>query len=82
VRIDLDPTTSVKKRFEELDFVGLVKRWWVSVKSKWTRNEDAVQRFADLRNSLDVLGAVEGLNSKGWFTTVMTNSSRFSAFSI
>jgi hypothetical protein len=70
VRIDPDPTTSVKKRFEELDFLGLVKRLWVSVKSKWTKNEEAVQGFADLRNSLDVLGAVEGLNSKGWLTTV------------
>jgi Secretory lipase len=69
VRIDPDPTTSVKRRSEVLDFTGLVKRLWFSMKRKLTRQEANVQRIAELRNSLDVLGAVEALNSKGWFTT-------------
>jgi hypothetical protein len=69
VRIDPDPTTSVKRRSDDMDFLGLVKRWWSEIKTARGNNDDSAQRIADLRHSLDVLGAVEGLNSKRWFTT-------------
>jgi hypothetical protein len=68
VRIDSNLTTPVKRRPEDLDFLGLVKRWWLSMKNKLTRHEISVKKITESRNSLDVLGAIEALNSKGWFT--------------
>jgi hypothetical protein len=59
----------VKRRSEDLDFLGLVKRWWFTMKSKLTRREDSVKENTEPRNSIVVLRAVEALNSKGWFTT-------------
>lgn len=70
VRIDPDLTTSVRRRSENLNLLGIARRWWIAIQSRWTRNEDALQRVAALRNSLDVLRATEELISKGWFATV------------
>jgi hypothetical protein len=69
VRIDPDPTTSVKRRAGDLDFVGLVRRWWSAIRGRYSGSKESVQRIAELRNSLDVLGAADELTSKGWFVT-------------
>lgn len=38
------------------------------MQNKITRREDSVKKITEPRNSLVVLGAVEALNSKDWFT--------------
>jgi hypothetical protein len=46
----------VKRRSEDLDFLGLVKRWWFSTQSKITRREGSVEKITEPRDCIVVLG--------------------------